>query len=55
MAVDDDIWDSLDVSLTDSELLAEVELTTELIITASESDEPMCLQQIDWLLSVRGE
>jgi hypothetical protein len=55
MASDDDIWDSLDVSLTDGELLAEVELTTQLIIAASESDEPMCPQQIDWLLGIRGE
>jgi hypothetical protein len=42
----DDSWDSLDVSLADPELLAEVELTTELIIAASEADEPLCLARI---------
>jgi hypothetical protein len=51
----DDLWDSLDVSLADPELLAKVELTTELIIAASEADEPLCQEKIDRLLGIRRE
>ncbi len=38
--------DQFDVSLEDSDLLGEVELTTNLIIAASESD--------DWLPTIRS-
>ena len=34
--------DQFDVPLEDAELLDEVELTTSLMIAASESDEPLC-------------
>jgi hypothetical protein len=44
--------DQLNVPLEDSELLAEVELTTNLIIAASESDAPLDQEQIDNLLGV---
>ena len=46
--------DQLNVPLEDSELLAEVELTTNLIIAASESDGPLEQDQIDQLLGLRG-
>ena len=46
--------DQLNVPLEDAELLAEVELTTNLIIAASESDGPLPQQQIDLLLGVHG-
>jgi hypothetical protein len=44
--------DQLNVPLEDSELLAEVELTTNLIIAASESDSPLDQEQIDNLLGL---
>ena len=44
--------DKLDVPLEDAELLAEVELTTNLIIAASASDEPLSQEDIDRLLGV---
>ena len=44
--------DQLDVPLEDAELLAEVELTTNLIIAASASDEPLSQEEIDRLLGV---
>jgi len=44
--------DQLDVPLEDAELLAEVELTTNLIIAASASDEPLSEADIDRLLGV---
>jgi hypothetical protein len=44
--------DQLDVPLEDAELLAEVELTTNLIIAASESEEPLPQEQVDRLLGV---
>ena len=46
--------DQLDVPLEDSELLAEVELTTNLIIAASESDGPLDQNEIDQLLGLPG-
>ena len=46
--------DQLNVPLEDSELLAEVELTTNLIIAASESDGPLDQDQIDQLLGLPG-
>ena len=44
--------DQFDVSLEDSDLLVEVELTTNLIIAASESDETLSQEQIDAILGV---
>lgn len=47
--------DQFDVTLEDSDLLGEVELTTNLIIAASESDEPLSIDQIDEILGVAHE
>ena len=47
--------DQLNVPLEDSELLAEVELTTNLIIAASESDIPLPQGEVDRLLGVDVE
>jgi len=44
--------DKLDVPLEDAELLAEVELTTNLIIAASEADTSLPQDVIDRLLGV---
>lgn len=44
--------DKLNVPLEDAELLAEVELTTNLIIAASESDAPLAPEQLDELLGL---
>ena len=44
--------DRLDVPLEDAELLAEVELTTNLIIAASEADADLTREQIDQLLGI---
>lgn len=44
--------DQLNVPLEDSELLAEVELTTNLIIAASESEATLSPDDIDRLLGV---
>ena len=44
--------DQLNVPLEDSELLAEVELTTNLIIAASESDATLAQDDIDRLLGI---
>ncbi len=41
--------DQLNVPLEDAELLAEVELTTNLIIAASESDKPLTEAELDRL------
>ena len=46
--------DQLNVPLEDSELLAEVELTTNLIIAASESDAALSQDEVDKLLGVEG-
>ncbi|SFB88463.1 hypothetical protein SAMN04487968_102153 [Nocardioides terrae] len=46
------MYDQFDVSLEDAELLREVELTTNLIIAASESDEPLSPEEIDEILGV---
>ncbi len=45
--------DQFDVSLEDAELLREVELTTNLMIAASESDGPLTQEQIDAILGVQ--
>ena len=44
--------DQLNVPLEDAELLAEVELTTNLIIAASEADATMSQAEVDRLLGV---
>jgi hypothetical protein len=46
--------DKLNVPLEDAELLAEVELTTNLIIAASESEATLSQEQVDQLLGVGG-
>jgi hypothetical protein len=47
-----DVNDRLDVSVHDSEVLAEIELMTNLIIATSESDQPLSQQRIDEILGV---
>ncbi len=44
--------DQFDVTLEDSELLAEVELTTNLIIAASEAQGRLTEDEIDRILGV---
>ncbi len=44
--------DKLDVQLEDAELLAEVELTTNLIIAATEADSPFAQDELDRLLGI---
>ena len=44
--------DQFDVTLEDDDLLGEVELTTTLIIAASESDDHLSPAEIDELLGV---
>ena len=44
--------DQFDVTLEDGDLLSEVELTTTLIIAASESEGHLTQQEIDVLLGV---
>jgi hypothetical protein len=51
----DEVHDQFDVTLEDSDLLGEVELTTNLIIAASESDEHLTEAQIDQILGVVPE
>ena len=45
--------DQLNVPLEDSELLAEVELTTNLIIAASEAEAALPQDEVDRLLGVQ--
>ena len=47
--------DQLNVPLEDAELLAEVELTTNLIIAASESEARLPQAEVDRLLGLDGE
>lgn len=47
--------DQFDVTLEDADLLGEVELTTNLIIAASESDEHLSPDEIDKILGVLPE
>ncbi|MFC4787366.1 hypothetical protein ACT8ZV_23010 [Nocardioides sp. MAHUQ-72] len=47
--------DQFDVTLEDADLLGEVELTTNLIIAASEADEHLPAEQIDEILGVAPE
>jgi hypothetical protein len=46
------VYDQFDVTLEDSDLLREVELTTNLIIAASEADDRLTLEEIDRILGV---
>ena len=46
------VGDQLNVPLEDAELLAEVELTTNLIIAASEADARLPQDEVDRLLGV---
>ena len=47
--------DQFDVTLEDADLLGEVELTTNLIIAASEADDHLAEDQIDEILGVVPE
>jgi len=47
--------DQLNVPLEDSELLAEVELTTNLIIAASEADTTLSQAEVDKLLGIEPD
>jgi hypothetical protein len=47
-----DVHDQFDVTLEDGDLLGEVELTTTLIIAASESEDHLSQEEIDRLLGV---
>jgi len=47
--------DQFDVTLEDAELLREVELTTNLIVAASESDDHLSVEEIDQILGVTPE
>ena len=49
------VHDQFDVTLEDADLLGEVELTTNLIIAASESDEHLSADEIDRILGVDQE
>jgi hypothetical protein len=46
------VHDQFDVTLEDQDLLREVELTTNLIIAASETDEHLTPEEIDQILGV---
>jgi hypothetical protein len=47
--------DQFDVSLEDGDLLGEVELTTNLIIAASETDQHLSASEIDEILGVEPQ
>lgn len=47
--------DQFDVTLEDVDLLGEVELTTNLIIAASDADERLSTAEIDHILGVDGD
>jgi len=46
------VHDQFDVTLEDGDLLGEVELTTNLIIAASESEGRLSVEEIDRILGV---
>ena len=46
------VHDQFDVTLEDADLLGEVELTTNLIIAASEADEHLTTAEIDRILGL---
>ena len=47
--------DQFDVTLEDQDLLREVELTTNLIIAASETDDHLTTDEIDQILGVERQ
>jgi len=47
--------DQLNVPLEDAELLAEVELTTNLIIAATESDATLSQAEVDRILGIAAQ
>jgi len=47
-----EVQDQFDVSLEDRDLLGEVELTTNLIIAASEADDHLSPDEIDRILGI---
>lgn len=47
--------DPFDVALEDSDLLREVELTTNLMIAASASEGPLSVEEIDRILGVASD
>ena len=47
--------DQFDVTLEDADLLGEVELTTNLIIAASEADEHLSVREIDEILGLDAD
>jgi hypothetical protein len=49
------VHDQFDVTLEDQDLLREVELTTNLIIAASETDEHLTTDEIDQILGVESQ
>ena len=49
------VQDQFDVSLEDGDLLGEVELTTNLIIAASESDAHLSAAEIDRILGIEAD
>ncbi|WP_309650022.1 MULTISPECIES: hypothetical protein [Nocardioides] len=49
------MYDQFDVTLEDVDLLGEVELTTNLIIAASESDDHLSPDEIDQILGVNPQ
>jgi hypothetical protein len=46
------VHDQFDITLEDSDLLSEVELTTDLMIAATGSDLPLSSAEIDRLLGI---
>lgn len=49
------VHDQFDVTLEDMDLLGEVELTTNLIIAASESEEMLSDNEIDRILGIQRD
>jgi hypothetical protein len=49
------MYDQLNVPLEDYELLAEVEMTTNLIIAASAADAPLSQSEVDRLLGLDAQ
>lgn len=47
--------DQLDVNIQDTEVLAEIEMMTNLIIATSEADGPLPQQRIDEILGLDDE
>jgi len=45
--------DRLDVSVHDEDVLAEIELTSDLMIAASEHEGPLTQEQVDSILGLR--